>query len=56
MTAVVLDLAACRERRDAQVRILSDLIRFRLAGVDTAPFFEMLASTELFAEFRQEVA
>jgi hypothetical protein len=53
MMAEILDFAAARGRRDAQVRILADVIRLGMAGVDTSMFFDLLASTELFAEFRE---
>ena len=49
----IVDLAEFRERRAAQVRILADVICLKLAGVDVGAFLDLLASTELFAEFRE---
>jgi hypothetical protein len=51
MTAVILDLAVIRERRDQQVRCLTDAILLKLAGVDISDHLELLAGMELFSEF-----
>jgi hypothetical protein len=51
--ADVVDLDAYRERREQQVRILTDIVRMKLAGHDITAHLEALASLELFSEFRE---
>jgi hypothetical protein len=49
--AQVIDFTAAQERRDAQVRLLTDVILLKLSGVDIAIHLERLAGMELFSEF-----
>jgi hypothetical protein len=51
--ADIIDLAIARERRNAQVRLLSDAIMLGMNGVDITDHLEILASMELFEGFRE---